>query len=47
MVEPLQSRFECEDLIDGGKVAVVQPDVRRVRGPTGVQMADERDLTIE
>ena len=48
--EWLATRFEFLDLMDRGKISVVQPDVGRVGGLTEAkrvcQLAQERDLTI-
>ena len=48
--ELLQTRFEFEDLMDRGKLQVVQPDVGRVGGITEmvrvIRMAEERGLTV-
>ena len=48
--ELLQTRFEFEDLMDRGRIQVVQPDVGRVGGITEmvrvIRMAEERGLTV-
>jgi L-alanine-DL-glutamate epimerase-like enolase superfamily enzyme len=48
--EWLATRFEFADLIDRGKISVVQPDIGRVGGFTEAKrvctMAEQKDLTI-